>query len=306
MVEGVPSPELLGGREIKRLLDVHGLHPTKRRGQNFVTDPNTVRRIVRDAGVEAGDLVVEVGPGLGSLTLALMEVGARVIAIELDHGLAAALSGVIGMDAGAPDVGQDVAGQDVAAKDVDAQAVTIVRGDALEQDYGQLTAGEDAVMVANLPYNVATPILLTALRAGHLQGYHLMVQREVGERWTAAPGDKGYSGVSVKIALLADARIAGTVSRQAFHPVPNVDSVTVDLRPHGQIPHDIVERTIALVDAGFAQRRKLLRNALATDGTRGADVDVWLEDVGLPLTARAEELDVDQWRALASRAERIP
>ncbi|MEE8601751.1 16S rRNA (adenine(1518)-N(6)/adenine(1519)-N(6))-dimethyltransferase RsmA [Euzebya tangerina] len=276
---GERSRDLLGGREIRRLLDAHGLHPTKRRGQNFVTDPGTVRRIVRDAGVEAGDLIVEVGPGLGSLTLALLEAGAQVIAVELDRGLAAALEEVVGPD------------------------VPVVVGDALDQQYRELTSGRRAAMVANLPYNVATPILLTGLREGHLAAYHLMVQREVGERWVAGPGEKAYGAVSVKIRLLADAAIAGTVSRQAFHPVPNVDSVTVDVRPHGR--HDLatVERTIALVEAGFAQRRKLLRNALAVKGRRGVEVDGWLEAVGLPPTARAEELGVDQWLALRRVAD---
>ncbi len=272
------SRPLLGGGDVRRLLDDHGLHPTKRRGQNFVTDPNTVRRIVRDAGVQPGDLVVEVGPGLGSLTLALLEAGARVHAIELDHGLARALADVVGPD------------------------VTITVGDALDVSYAELLGGREAVMVANLPYNVATPILLTALREGALAGYHLMVQKEVGERWVATPGDKAYGAVSVKIALLATARIAGGVSRQAFHPVPNVDSVTVDLRPLPGVDPAGVERTIALVDAGFAQRRKMLRNALARDGRTTGDVDALLEAADLPLTVRAEQLDTEQWVRLAALA----
>lgn len=272
---------LLGGGDVRRLLDAHGLHPTKRRGQNFVVDPNTVRRIVRDAGVHAGDVVVEVGPGLGSLTLALLEAGARVHAIELDHGLARALADVTGTPR---------------------DDLTITVADALDVDYAALTAGQPAVMVANLPYNVATPILLTALRQAALSGYHLMVQREVGERWVARPGDPAHGAVSVKIALLATARIAGTVSRQAFWPVPNVDSVTVDLRPHADVDLPVVERTIRVIDAGFAQRRKLLRNALAGDDRRPADVDDLLTAAGLPLTARAEELAVDDWVRLAGAA----
>lgn len=275
-----PLP-LLGGGDVRRLLDAHGLHPTKRRGQNFVVDPNTVRRIVRDAGVTAGDLVVEVGPGLGSLTLALLEAGARVHAVELDHGLARALAEVTG--APRPDL-------------------TITVADALDVTYGDLTGGEPAVMVANLPYNVATPILLTALRQGGLAGYHLMVQREVGERWVARPGDPAFGAVSVKIALLATARIAGPVSRQAFWPVPNVDSLTVDLRPLADVDLAAAERVIALVDAGFAQRRKLLRNALATGGSRPAEVDARLEAAGLPLTIRAEQLSVADWVRLAGDA----
>ncbi|CAN5377822.1 16S rRNA (adenine(1518)-N(6)/adenine(1519)-N(6))-dimethyltransferaseRsmA [soil metagenome] len=278
----MPDPlPLLGAGDVRRLLAEHGLHPTKRRGQNFVTDPNTLRRIVRDAGVEAGDLVVEVGPGLGSLTLALLEAGARVHAVELDRGLAVALAQV----AGAPR---------------DDLAITVA--DALDVDYAALTGGEPAVMVANLPYNVATPILLTALRHGGLTGYHLMVQKEVGERWVARSGDRAYGAVSVKIALLASARIAGTVSRQAFHPIPNVDSVTVDLRPHADVDLSAVEQTIAIVESGFSQRRKLLRNAMAGEGLRPADIDTQLEAAGLPLTIRAEQLSVDDWVRLAALA----
>lgn len=285
-----PTP-LLGGRDVRRLLAAHGLHPTKRRGQNFVTDPNTVRRIVRDAGVAAGDLVVEVGPGLGSLTLALLEAGARVHAVELDHGLAAALAEVAGTPR--PDL-------------------WITTADALALSYRELVGAERAVMVANLPYNVATPILLTALREGALAGYHLMVQKEVGERWVARVGDTAFGAVSVKIALLATARIAGTVSRKAFHPVPNVDSVTIDLRPLPGVDLAAAEVTIALVDAGFGQRRKLLRNALAGDKAwpgsvlapgerlRPADVDERLVAARLPLTVRAEELTLDDWARLAA------
>ncbi|WP_370323709.1 16S rRNA (adenine(1518)-N(6)/adenine(1519)-N(6))-dimethyltransferase RsmA [Euzebya sp.] len=269
-----PRP-LLGRGDVRRLLAAHGLHPTKRRGQNFVVDPNTVRRIVRDAGVAAGDLVVEVGPGLGSLTLALLEAGARVVAVELDHGLAAALADVVG------------------------PGVEVRTADAVAVDYDELTGGEPAVMVANLPYNVATPIVLTALRQRALAGYHVMVQREVGERWVAAVGDPAHGAVSVKIALLADARIAGTVSRQAFWPVPNVDSVTVDLRPHDRVPADAVARAIPLVDAGFAQRRKRLRNALAGPEATAADVEALLERADIPRTARAEELDLAAWLRLA-------
>ncbi len=269
---------LLGGRDVRDLLARHGLRPTKTRGQNFVTDPNTVRRIVRDAGVRPGDLVVEVGPGLGSLTLALLEAGAEVIAVELDHGLAAALREVVGDD------------------------VEVHVADALDVTWADLVGDRSATMVANLPYNVATPILLTALREGTLDGYHLMVQKEVGQRWVADVGDPAFGAVSIKVALLAAARIAGPVARQAFHPVPKVDSVTVDLRPHADVDPADVEPAIALVDAGFAQRRKLLRNALAVAGRRPADVDVLLEAVGLPLTTRAEQLSTGDWLRLAGAA----
>lgn len=271
----VPRP-LLGGGDVRQLLRTHGLHPSKQRGQNFVTDPNTVRRIVRDAGVQPGDVVVEVGPGLGSLTLALLEAGGQVHAIEVDHGLAAALAEVVG------------------------PGVTITVADALAVSYAELIGDGPATMIANLPYNVATPILMTALREGALAGYHLMVQREVGQRWVASVGDPAYGAVSVKIALLAQARMAGSISRQAFHPIPNVESVTVSLTPYPHVLHDVVERTIALVDAGFSQRRKMLRNALATSARRPADIDMWLRRSDLPRDSRAEELTPQDWTRLAA------
>lgn len=271
----MPRP-LLGGGDVRQLLRTHGLHPSKQRGQNFVTDPNTVRRIVRDAGVQPGDVVVEVGPGLGSLTLALLEAGAQVHAIEVDHGLAAALAEVVG------------------------PGVTITVADALAVSYAELIGDGPATMIANLPYNVATPILMTALREGALAGYHLMVQREVGQRWVASVGDPAHGAVSVKIALLAQARMAGSISRQAFHPIPNVESVTVSLTPYPHVLHDVVERTIALVDAGFSQRRKMLRNALATSARRPADIDMWLRRSDLPRDSRAEELTPQDWTRLAA------
>lgn len=271
---------LLGGREVRRLLAVHGLHPSRQRGQNFVTDPNTVRRIVADAGVRSGDTVVEVGPGLGSLTLGLVQAGARVHAIEVDHGMTAALAQVLGPE-------------------LLGTQVDLVVADALEVRYRDVVGEARAAMVANLPYNVATPVLLTALREGVLTGYHLMVQREVGQRWVAGPGDPSYGAVSVKIALLARAGIVRSVSRQAFFPVPNVESVTVTVTPHDRRPDD-VGKIMDLVDAGFAQRRKLLRNALAVAGRVPADVDVLLAAAELAPTCRAEELGVDDWIRLAA------
>lgn len=188
---------LLGASDIKALLAEHGLAPTKKRGQNFVTDPNTVARIVRNAGVHPGDLVVEVGPGLGSLTLALLHADAEVIAVELDHGLAKA---VTELTQGAP--------------------IEVVCADATKVDWAEITKGRPAKMVANLPYNVATPIVMQALKGGHLTGYHVMVQKEVGQRWCAGIGDDDLGAVSMKMAILGEAKIAGTVARQAFTRSP--------------------------------------------------------------------------------------
>lgn len=262
--------------EVRALLASHGLAPHKSLGQNFVVDANTVRKVVRDAGVAPGDTVVEVGPGLGSLTLALREAGASVIAVEIDAGLVRALGEVVGGDPG----------------------VTLVHADALAVDYRALVDAEGALLVANLPYNVATPILMTALRSGAFARVLVMVQREVGERWVAQVGDPLYGAVSVKVAALADAAIAARVSRNAFHPVPKVDSVTVRLTCRAPADEEF-DRLFALVDAGFAQRRKRLRNALAALGHPPAVVERALEATGRSAGARAEELDLDAWRALA-------
>jgi 16S rRNA (adenine1518-N6/adenine1519-N6)-dimethyltransferase len=275
----VPGPELLTPRRVRALLDAYGLAPSKRHGQNFVVDPNTVRKVVRDAGIRAGDQVVEIGPGLGSLTLALREVGARVVAIEIDRGLAETLADIV--DSG----------------------VEIVHADALQVEYASLVHGR-AKLVANLPYNVATPLVLGALQARVFSALHVMVQREVGERWCARSGEDSYGAVSVKIAALADARIVAGVPRTAFHPVPRVDSVTVSLDPRGgAVPAEESTALFALVDAGFRQRRKRLRNSLSADGPAPADVERALRDAGLDPGARAEELDLAAWRRLAARLQ---
>lgn len=283
-----PPRPLLGGVEVARLLAVHGLAPTRRLGQNFVVDPNTVRKTVRDAGVEASDLVLEVGPGLGSLTLALREAGARVVALEVDAGMVRALADVVGDD----------------------EAVTVVHGDALREDLGALLdraappapgAGRPVAvrLVANLPYNVGVAIVLRALATERFQGLHVMVQREAGERMAARVGHPLYGAVSVKVASWSETRVVAAVPRTAFRPLPNVDSVTVSLRPRPW-PHTL-DRTVLAgwVDRGFAQRRKRLRNALSGgDGPVPARVEAALAEAGLAAGARAEELDLEAWVAL--------
>ena len=267
--------------DVRALLASHGLAPHKSFGQNFVVDANTVRKVARDAGVQAGDLVVEVGPGLGSLTLALREAGADVIAIEIDAGLVRALTEVIGGDEG----------------------VTIVHTDALQVDFAALVSDagrESSLFVANLPYNVATPLLMTALKSAVFSRLLVMVQREVGERWIAGVGDPLYGAVSVKIAALARATIAGRVSRNVFFPVPNVDSVTVRLERREDVPVDDVDGLFGLIDAGFEQRRKRLRNTLAGLGHEPGAVEAALESIGRSAGSRAEELDLGAWVQLAS------
>ncbi|CAN5365013.1 16S rRNA (adenine(1518)-N(6)/adenine(1519)-N(6))-dimethyltransferaseRsmA [soil metagenome] len=275
---------LLGPREIRGLLRRHGIAPRRSAGQNFVVDPNTVRKMVRLAGVAAGDVVCEVGPGLGSLTLALREVGARVVAVEVDAGLVRALAGVLAGDAG----------------------VRVVHADALGVDLAALVDGGPAALVANLPYGVATPLMLRALAAGAFDRLTVMVQREVGRRWAARVGDPLYGAVSVKVAALADARVLSGVSRHAFLPEPNVDSVIVGLRPRPWDRPVDRDRVVALVDAGFAQRRKRLRNALARPGLTPADVEAALAGAGLDAGARAEELALTDWAALAARLDPPP
>lgn len=276
------TPGLLTPTEVRRLLGAHGLAPRKRFGQNFVVDANIVRKVVRDAGVSAGDLVVEVGPGLGSLTLALRAEGARVVALEVDAGMVRALEEVVGAD----------------------RDVRVVHADALAVDFAALVTGEPSPhLVANLPYNVATPLVLRALEAQVFTGLLVMAQREVGERWAAGVGSPSYGAVSVKVAMLAEARLAATVPRTAFWPVPNVDSVSVALTPVPWRQDTDRAAVAALVTEGFAQRRKRLRNALARPGRPPAAVEGALEAAGLDAGARAEELDVDAWitltRALA-------
>ncbi|MDP8977294.1 MAG: 16S rRNA (adenine(1518)-N(6)/adenine(1519)-N(6))-dimethyltransferase RsmA [Actinomycetota bacterium] len=269
---------LLGPRQVRALLRRHGIAPRRSAGQSFVVDPNTVRKVVRLSGVIAGDVVCEIGPGLGSLTLALREAGARVVAVEVDARLVRALSGVLAGDAG----------------------VRVIHADALDVDLAALVDGGPAALVANLPYSVATPLVLRGLAAGAFDRLTVMVQREVGRRWAAGVGDPFYGAVSVKVAVLADARVLSAVSRRAFLPEPNVDSVVVGLRPRpwdGPVDRG---RVAALVDVGFAQRRKRLRNALSRPGLAPADVEAALSGVGLEPGARAEELALADWVALAA------
>ncbi|HVM12843.1 MAG TPA: 16S rRNA (adenine(1518)-N(6)/adenine(1519)-N(6))-dimethyltransferase RsmA [Egibacteraceae bacterium] len=272
---------MLTVRDVRRLLAAHGLAPRKAYGQNFVIDANTVRKVVRDAGVVGGDLVLEVGPGLGSLTLALRAAGARVVALEVDTGLVRALHEVVGSD----------------------PAVRIVHGDALTVDLGELVGGGPAALVANLPYNTATPIMMRALQAGAFDRMLVMVQKEVGERWAAEVGHPQYGAVSVKMAALAAVEVVAPVSRAAFYPAPNVDSVTVRLATRRWDKPVDRRGLFRLVEEGFSQRRKRLRNALAAMARPGA-VEQALLTAGLSAGARAEELDLDAWVRLALALER--
>jgi len=279
----------LSRADVLALLEEHGLHPRRALGQNFVVDPNTVRRIVRLAGVDAGTPVAEVGAGLGSLTLALAETGAHVVAIEVDAALVSVLREVLGS--------RGAAGE-----------VTVVHGDALRVEWNRILAPARGPwrLVANLPYNVATPVVIGVLEGAPQVGSMLvMVQREVGERMAALPGDGTYGAVSVKIAYWATATVVGRVPATVFFPRPKVTSVLVrvERRPAPAVPPAAVgyDRLCAVVSAGFSQRRKMLRRSLAGVVEPAAFVSAGVRD-----DARAEELDVVEWGKLAGWKERGP
>ncbi len=262
-------------------MDRHGLDPSRALGQNFLCDPGTIDKIVRLAGVEEGDHVVEIGPGLGSLTLALAEAGAVVVAVELDRYLVPVLREVV-----------DGVGR---------SPVIVIEHDAMTLDWDAAlgdVAGANTSwsVVANLPYNVATPLVLDLLAAQpRFDRWLVMVQREVGERLAAGPGTKAYGIPSVLTAYWGTARVVASVPPQVFLPQPNVDSALVRIDRHTEPPIDApftaVER---LVRAGFGQRRKMLRRSLSAF----LDSDQ-IEAAGVAPTARAEELTLDDWGRLA-------
>lgn len=270
---GPPRRVTLTRREVADLLRRSGIRPSRALGQNFVVDPNTVRRIARLAAVGPGDRVVEIGAGLGSLTLALAETGASVVAVELDRYVVPVLREV-----------------------VERAGVRVVEADALRLDWAELLGGGRAwVLVANLPYNVATPLVLTLLERAPMIGRMLvMVQREAGERLAAGPGEEAYGAVSVKVAYRAEARLVGRVPPTVFVPQPKVESVLVSVtrRPEPAVAVDEA-RLFALVEAGFAHRRKMLRRALA-----GIVDDRAFAAAAIRPEARAEELGVEAWGRL--------
>ena len=271
----------LSRRRVQDLLAAHGLRPSRALGQNFVADPNTVRRIARLAGVGPGDHVVEIGAGLGSLTLALAETGASVTAVELDRHLVPVLREVVA------DTG-----------------VRVVEGDARTLDWTELLAGADRwVLVANLPYNVATPLVIELLEGvPAIDRMLVMVQREVGERLAAGVGDEAYGAVSVKVDYWASAAVVGRVPATVFVPQPRVESVLVriDRRPSPPVDVDY-DALFTLVRGGFAHRRKMLRRALA-----GVVSPAAFEAAGIRPEARAEELDLAAWGRLARCVSSTP
>lgn len=276
------GPRLLGPADVRSLADRLGIRPTKQRGQNFVIDANTVRRIVRTAEVSPDDVVLEVGPGLGSLTLALVGVAGSVTAVEVDPVLARAL----------PETVAEYAPNQAArlrAVEADALRLTDIPGPA------------PTTLVANLPYNVAVPVLLHLLACvPTLTKVLVMVQLEVAERLSAPPGSRVYGVPSVKAAWFADVRRAGVVGRSVFWPVPNVDSGLVAMRrrepPPSRVGRDAV---FAVVDAAFAQRRKMLRTALAGLAKSADKAERALRAAGVDPTVRGERLTVADFARIA-------
>ena len=275
------DPALLTAPDVRQLADALGLRPTKTLGQNFVIDPNTVRRLVRTAEIDEDDVVVEVGPGLGSLTLGLLAVARRVVAVEIDPALARALPVTV----------------------ADRLPDRADRLEVLEQDALTLTSvpgPAPTAFVANLPYNVAVPVLLRLLE--HLPSLRtglVMVQAEVADRLAAPPGSRTYGVPSVKAAWYAEVRRAGAIGRTVFWPAPHVDSGLVSFRRRE--PPD-ADRTavFAVVDAAFAQRRKTLRAALAGWAGSAACAEERLRAAGIDPSARGEVLSVGDFARLAS------
>lgn len=275
---------LLDPSSVRRLAAQLDLRPTKQLGQNFVVDANTVRRIVALSGVAEGDTVLEIGPGLGSLTLGLLEVGCEVVAVEIDHRLAEQLPRTVAER-------MPAASGRLRVVDADAMRVTELPGPA------------PSALVANLPYNVSVPVLLHMLETfpSWTSGL-IMVQLEVADRLAAQPGSKVYGVPSAKMAWYADTTRVGTVPPKVFWPVPNVESGLVRILRHEPLPVGVArQRVFAVVDAAFAQRRKMLRQALAGLFGSAAAAEAAITAAGQPPTARGETLDITAFAAIASQ-----
>ncbi|MCU7707451.1 16S rRNA (adenine(1518)-N(6)/adenine(1519)-N(6))-dimethyltransferase RsmA [Streptomyces albidoflavus] len=277
---------LLGPSDIRELATALGVRPTKQRGQNFVIDANTVRRIIRTADVRPDDVVVEVGPGLGSLTLGLLETARHVTAVEIDDTLAAALPATV--EARLP---------------ARAANFALVHSDALRVT--ELPGPAPTALVANLPYNVAVPVLLHMLEHfPTIERTLVMVQSEVADRLAAAPGSKVYGVPSVKANWYAEVKRAGAIGRNVFWPAPNVDSGLVSLVRRDGPPATTAtrEQVFAVVDAAFAQRRKTLRAALSGWAGSAAAAEAALVAAGVSPQARGESLTVEEFAAIAEHA----
>lgn len=296
---------LLTPVDVRALCTALNIRPTKTLGQNFVHDGGTVRKIVREAGVGPGDKVLEIGPGLGSLTLALLESGAYVSAVEIDAALAAALPDTVARRHSTP--------ENFALLHADALSITgpeqLACPPALRT--GRLGAADSTqtfaptALVANLPYNVAVPVLLTLMEALlSLETITVMVQLEVADRLAAAPGSRTYGVPSVKAAWYGSATRGAKISRHVFYPEPNVDSALVHLRLRPAPGNDdLRERVFTVVDAAFAQRRKTLRSALGSWAGSPAAAETILQRAGVSPQARGETLTIDDYVRIAQARE---
>jgi len=266
-------------RQLTALLHQYGLAPSRALGQNFVVDPNTVRRIARLADVGPGDHVLEIGAGLGSLTLALLATGAAVTAVEVDRHVAPVLRQI-----------------------VEPSGARVIQGDATALEWSSVLSGAPTwTLVANLPYNVATPLVLVLLdKVPQIERMLVMVQREAGERLASGPGSRTYGIPSVKVAYWAEASVVGRVSPEVFLPRPNVESVLVRIVRRSRPATDAdADRLFTLVHTAFGQRRKMLRRSLAelitVEQLAAADVSP---------QSRPEQLSIDDWGRLANASER--
>jgi len=276
------GPRLLGPADVRSLAARLDIRPTKQRGQNFVIDANTVRRIVRDSGVTSQDVVLEIGPGLGSLTLALLGVARRVVAVEIDEQLAAELPATIATYA--PD---------------QADAFEVVLADALR--VSEIPGQPPTALVANLPYNVSVPVLLHMLALlPSLEHGLVMVQAEVADRLAAPPGSKVYGVPSVKAAWYADVRRAGAVGRNVFWPAPNVDSGLVAWKRRDPPETKATrEQVFSVIDAAFATRRKTLRSTLKGMAGSAEAAEAALAHAGIDPMARGEAIGVADFARIA-------
>ena len=283
----VKEPTLLGATEIRSLAASLNATPTKKLGQNFVIDPNTVRRIVAQAHVSETDVVVEIGPGLGSLTLALLPNVAKVLAVEIDPVLAGALPSTIALHA--PNLKDNL---------------TVINSDAMR--ITELPAAPTH-LVANLPYNVSVPVVLHFLETfPSLREILVMVQAEVADRMAAGPGSKIYGVPSVKMAWYGEVTKAGSVGRNVFWPAPNVDSGLVRLvRKEREFDPTLRELTFTIVDAAFGQRRKTLRTALGSALGSPQTVESILRDAGVDPGLRGEQLSLEDFVAIAQSAKKV-
>ncbi|MDP4668616.1 MAG: 16S rRNA (adenine(1518)-N(6)/adenine(1519)-N(6))-dimethyltransferase RsmA [Candidatus Nanopelagicales bacterium] len=268
--------QLLNPTEIRELAAKLGLKPTKKLGQNFVIDQNMVEKIVRTSNVSKDSIVLEVGPGLGSLTLALMATGAKVIAVEIDERLAELL----------PNTAK--------AKGFGESQLIVINKDALEISKSDVNNPD--VLVANLPYNVSVPVIIHILETfPSIKNYLVMVQSEVADRLAASPGSRTYGSPSVKLQWYAEVSKAGSISRNVFWPVPNVDSDLVQLHRRNNVDESIRKELFAVVDAAFSQRRKMLRSALSSMCGGSEKASEILESVQIDPRLRGEALNVSDY-----------